>query len=155
MREEYRIMATVKHLVNSKTDSTHYAVKANETVLKALRIMTAANIGSVLVMEEEKIIGIFTERDYLQKGELQGRTAAQTTVREVMTDAMYTVTTETSTDECMAVMMKLHIRHLPVVENGILVGIISMRDVVAAAVDERETKIKGLEDFIRESGFRR
>jgi signal-transduction protein with cAMP-binding, CBS, and nucleotidyltransferase domain len=155
MREEYRIMATVKHLVNSKTDSTHYAVKANETVLKALRIMTAANIGSVLVMEEEKIIGIFTERDYLQKGELQGRTAAQTTVREVMTDAMYTVTTETSTDECMAVMMKLHIRHLPVVENGTLVGIISMRDVVAAAVDERETKIKGLEDFIRESGFRR
>jgi predicted transcriptional regulator len=155
MREEYRIMATVKHLVNSKTDSTHYAVKANETVLKALRIMTAANIGSVLVMEEEKIIGIFTERDYLQKVELQGRTAAQTTVREVMTDAMYTVTTETSTDECMAVMMKLHIRHLPVVENGTLVGIISMRDVVAAAVDERETKIKGLEDIIRESGFRR
>jgi CBS domain-containing protein len=117
--------------------------------------MTGANIGSVLVMNEDKIIGIFTERDYLQKGELQGRTAAQTTVREVMTDAMYTVTTETSTDECMALMMKLHIRHLPVVENGTLVGIISMRDVVAAALEERESKIKGLEDFIHDSGFRR
>ena len=148
-------MATVKHLVDSKTDSTHYAVKANETVLKALRVMTGANIGSVLVMNEDKIIGIFTERDYLPKGELQGRTAAQTTVREVMTDAMYTVTTETSTDECMALMMKLHIRHLPVVENGTLVGIISMRDVVAAALEERESKIKGLEDFIHDSGFRR
>jgi CBS domain-containing protein len=148
-------MATVKHLVDSKTDSTHYAVKANEPVLKALRIMTEANIGSVLVMEDNKIIGIFTERDYVQKGELEGRAAAKTSVREVMTDAMYTVTTETSTDECMAVMMKYHIRHLPVVENGALVGIISMRDVVAAAVEERESKIKGLEDFIRESGFRR
>ena len=117
--------------------------------------MTEANIGSVLVMEENKIIGIFTERDYVQKGELEGRAAAQTPVREVMTDAMYTVTSETSTDECMAVMMKFHIRHLPMVENGALVGIISMRDVVSAAVEERETKIKGLEDFIRDSGFRR
>ena len=148
-------MATVKHLVDSKTDSTHYAVKANETVLKALRVMTGANIGSVLVMDENKIIGIFTERDYVQKGELEGRTAAQTLVREVMTDAVYSVTTETSTDECMAVMMKLHIRHLPVVENGILVGIISMRDVIAAALEERESKIKGLEDLIHDSGFNR
>lgn len=148
-------MATVKHLVDSKTDSTHYAVKANETVLKALRVMTEANIGSVLVMEEGRIIGIFTERDYVQKGELEGHTASKTPVREVMTQDMYTVTTDTSTDECMAVMMKFHIRHLPVVENGILVGIISMRDVVAAALEERESKIKGLEDFIQSSGFRR
>ena len=148
-------MATVKHLVDSKTDSTHYAVKANETVLKALRVMQGANIGSVLVMDEGKIIGIFTERDYATKVELDGRTAANTPVREVMTEEMYTVTTETSVDECMAVMMKFHIRHLPVVENGVLVGIISMRDVVAAALEERESKIKGLENFIQDSGFRR
>jgi CBS domain-containing protein len=148
-------MATVKHLVDTKTDSTHYAVKANETVLKALRVMKGANIGSVLVMDEGKIIGIFTERDYATKGELEGRTAANTIVREVMTEEMYTVTTETSVDECMAVMMKFHIRHLPVVEEGVLVGIISMRDVVATALEERESKIKGLEDFIQASGFRR
>ena len=148
-------MATVKHLVDSKIDSTHYAVKANETVLKALRVMKEANIGSVLVMEAGKIIGIFTERDYASKGELEGRTAANTLVREVMTQEMYTVSTETSIDECMAVMMKFHIRHLPVVENGALVGIISMRDVVAAALEERESKIKGLEDFIQASGFDR
>src|SRR5512138_2234660 len=101
-------MATVKHLVDSKTDSTHYAVKANETVLKALRVMKGANIGSVLVMDEGKIIGIFTERDYAQRGELEGRTASNTTVKEVMTQEMYTVTTDTSTDECMTVMMKFH-----------------------------------------------
>jgi CBS domain-containing protein len=148
-------MTTVKHLVDSKTDNTHYAVKANETVLKALRVMQGANIGSVLVMEGGKIIGIFTERDYAAKVELEGRTAANTSVREVMTEEMYTVTPETSIDECMTVMMKFHIRHLPVVENGVLIGIISMRDVVAAALEERESKIKGLEDFIQASGFRR
>jgi CBS domain-containing protein len=148
-------MATVKHLVDSKTDSTHYAVKANETVFKALGVMSAANIGSVLVMEEGKIIGIFTERDYAKRGELEGRTAKETPVREVMTEEMYTVTTSTSTDDCMALMMKYHIRHLPVVENGKLVGIVSMRDVVAAALEERESKIKGLEDVIHSSGFDR
>ncbi len=78
-------MNTVKHLVDSKTDSTHYAVKANEMVLKALRVMTEANIGSVLVMEEGKITGIFTERDYVHKGELEDHIASKTPVREVMT----------------------------------------------------------------------
>jgi CBS domain-containing protein len=148
-------MATVKHLVDSKIDSTHYAVKAHEPVLKALRVMTEANIGSVLVMEDGRIIGIFTERDYVQKGELEGRAASETPVREVMTQEMYTVTTETSTDECMALMMQRHIRHLPVVENGVLVGIVSMRDVIASALQERESKIQGLENFIQASGFRR
>jgi len=148
-------MATVKHLVDSKTDSTHYAVKANETVWKALRLMVSANIGSVLVMDEARIIGIFTERDYVQKGELEGRTAANTSVREVMTDEMYTVTTDTSIDECMALMLQYHIRHLPVVEHGTLVGIVSMRDIVAAALEERESKIQGLENFISASGFGR
>lgn len=148
-------MTTVQHLVDSKIDSTHYAVKADETVLKALKLMANANIGSVLVMDSGKIVGIFTERDYATKGELEGRTAAETRVREVMTEAMYTVTSSSSIDECMALMMQHHIRHLPVVENGKLVGILSMRDVVAAAFEERESKIKGLEDFIRDSGFSR
>ena len=148
-------MATVKHLVDSKTDSTHYAVKANETVWKALRLMASANIGSILVMDEGSIIGIFTERDYVQKAELEGRTAAKTSVREVMTDEMYTVTTDTSIDECMALMLQYHIRHLPVVEHGTLVGIVSMRDIVAAALEERESKIQGLENFISASGFGR
>lgn len=148
-------MATVKHLVDSKIDHTHYAIKANETVLKALRVMSGATIGSVLVMEEGRIIGIFTERDYAQKGELEGRTAANTLVREVMTEHMHIVTTETAIEECMALMLKFHIRHLPVVENDTLIGIVSMRDVVAAALEERESKIEGLEHFIQSSGFKR
>ena len=146
-------MATIKHLIDSKTDSTHYAVKANETVLKALRIMAGATIGSVLVMEEGRIIGIFTERDYALKGELEGRTAAKTLVRELMTEDLYTVTTEASTEECMALMMRYHIRHMPVLEDGILVGMLSMRDVVAAVLEERESKIEGLESLIHASGL--
>lgn len=148
-------MATVKHLVDSKTDSTHYAVKASETVLKALRVMAGATIGSVLVMDEGRIIGIFTERDYVLRGELEGRTAANTLVREVMTPELYTVTSHTSIDECMALMLQHHIRHLPVVEDGMLIGIVSMRDVVATALEEREHKIEGLEKFIQASGFHR
>lgn len=148
-------MATVKHLVDSKTDSTHYAIKASETVLKALRVMAAATIGSVLVMDEGRIIGIFTERDYVLRGELEGHTAANTLVRDVMTPELYTVTSNTSIDECMALMLKHHIRHLPVVDEGALVGIVSIRDVVAAALEERESKIDGLEKFIQASGFRR
>jgi CBS domain-containing protein len=148
-------MATVKHLVDSKTDSTHYAVKANETVLRALRVMAGATIGSVLVMDEGRIIGIFTERDYAIKGELEGRSAATTLVTEVMTEHMHAVSSETSIDECMAIMLQYHIRHLPVVDEGTLVGIISMRDVVAAALAERESRIKGLEDIIQSSGFSR
>jgi CBS domain-containing protein len=123
--------------------------------LKALRVMGGARIGSVLVMDEDKIVGIFTERDYAEKGELEGRTAAQTLVRELMTEELQTVTTEASIDECMALMLQYHIRHMPVVEDGKLVGILSMRDVVAAVLEERESKIEGLENLIQSSGFRR
>jgi CBS domain-containing protein len=86
---------------------------------------------------------------------LEGRSAATTLVTEVMTQQMHTVSSETPIDECMAIMLQYHIRHLPVVDEGTLVGIISMRDVVAAALAERESRIKGLEDIIQSSGFSR
>lgn len=146
-------MATVKDLIGSKADGTNYALNADETVYEALRLMAEANIGAVLVMLEGRIVGIFTERDYLLKGELGDRTAGDTLLREVMTEEMYTVTTGTSVEQCMALMMQHRIRHLPVVEDGKLLGIISMRDVVAAALEDRESEIKGLENYILASGF--
>jgi CBS domain-containing protein len=148
-------MTTVKHLINSKADGTQYAVQADDTVLKALRLMAEARIGAVLVIDAGKIVGIFTERDYALKGELEGRTAKDTLVREVMTEEMYTVTTDTSADHCMALMMEHGIRHLPVVENGKLLGIISMRDVIADELADRESEIKGLENYILATGFER
>lgn len=146
-------MATVKTLMNTKKDATNYTVDCNDTVLKALEVMTNANIGAVLVTEGGKITGIFTERDYVRKGELLGRSAKTTKVKELMTEKMVTVTTDTSMDSCMALMKQYSIRHLPVVENDKLIGIVSMRDVVAVLMAERDSTIKGLENYILGSGF--
>jgi len=146
-------MATVKTLMNAKKDATNYTVDCNDKVIKALEVMVNANIGAVLVTEGDKITGIFTERDYVRKGELMGRSAKTTAVKELMTEKMVTVTTSTSMDECMALMKQYNIRHLPVVENDKLVGLVSMRDVVAVLMADRESTIKGLENYILGSGF--
>ncbi len=146
-------MATVKTLMNTKKDTTNYTVDCNDKVIKALELMANANIGAVLVTEGDKITGIFTERDYVRKGELMGRSAKTTAVKELMTEKMVTVTTNTSMDECMALMKQYNIRHLPVVENDKLVGLVSMRDVVAVLMADRESTIKGLENYILGSGF--
>jgi len=146
-------MATVKTLMNTKKDATNYTVDCNDKVIKALEVMANANIGAVLVTDGDKITGIFTERDYVRKGELMGRSAKTTAVKELMTEKMVTVTTSTSMDECMALMKQYNIRHLPVVENDKLVGLVSMRDVVAVLMADRESTIKGLENYILGSGF--
>ncbi|GAB4504880.1 MAG: CBS domain-containing protein [Anaerolineales bacterium] len=146
-------MATVRTLMNIKKDDTNYTVDCNDKVIKALEVMASANIGAVLVAEGGKITGIFTERDYTRKGELMGRSAKTTAVKELMTEQMITVTTDTSLDQCMALMKQYNIRHLPVVENDKLVGLVSMRDVVAVLIADRESTIKGLENYILGSGF--
>lgn len=146
-------MATVKNLIDSKKIEKNYSISCTDTVLKAVEVMAEANIGAVLVTENEKIVGIFTERDYTRKGELQGRSAKTTLVQEVMTEQMITVTTNTSVDQCMVLMKDYGVRHLPVVEEGKLIGLVSMRDVVAVLMADRESTIKGLENYILGSGF--
>ncbi len=146
-------MATVKKLLDAKKNETNYSIAADETVLRALQVMAEANIGSVLVTEKEKIVGIFTESDYARKGEIMGRVAKTTPVKEVMTGNMYTVTMDTSVEQCMALMKNHRISHLPVVERDQLVGIVSMTDVMNSAVSDRESEIKGLENYILASGF--
>ena len=146
-------MATVKQLMNTKSDGTNYIIECDDTVLKALKIMAEANISAVMVTENAKIVGIFTERDYSRKCELKGLSAENTSVRDLMTERMFTVTTETSTDQCMGLMTQHHIRHLPVVENDKFVGMVSMRDVVDILITEHKSTIKGLENYILGSGF--
>jgi CBS domain-containing protein len=147
-------MATVQDLLGAKTDASRYAIKANETVYKAIRIMAATRIGAVLVVENGIVIGIFTERDYFMRVEIENRSAKDTLVKEVMTDKMYTVPTQATIEQCMALMIQRHIRHLPVVENDKLMGIISMRDAVGAVLDERKGQIEDIENFTLASGFR-
>jgi CBS domain-containing protein len=146
-------MATVKQLMNTKTDGTNYTIDGNDSVFNALEIMAEANISAVMVTEGDKIAGIFTERDYSRKCELKGLSAKNTSVRNLMTEKMFTVTPETSMDQCMGLMKQHHIRHLPVIEDDKMVGMVSMRDVVDVLITERESTIKGLENYILGSGF--
>lgn len=146
-------MTTVRRLLEAKEGASNFAVSTTDTVLDALQVMTNAKVGAVLVTENHKIVGIFTERDYLQKGELAGNTAKSTLVKDVMTKDMYTVKMETTVEQCMALMDEHHFRHLPVVEKDQLVGIISIRDVLTAMLENKESAIKGLENYIMGSGF--
>jgi len=146
-------MTTVRRLLEAKEGVSNFAVSTTDTVLDALKVMTNARVGAVLVTENHKIVGIFTERDYLQKGELAGNTAKSTLVKDVMTRDMYTVNMETTVEQCMALMDDHHFRHLPVVEKDQLVGIISIRDVLTAMLENKESAIKGLENYIMGSGF--
>lgn len=146
-------MTTVRRLLETKEGASNFAVSTTDMVLEALKVMNDARVGAVLVTENHKIVGIFTERDYLQKGEMAGRVAKSTMVKDVMTHEMYTVNMETSVEQCMALMDEHHFRHLPVVENDHLVGIVSIRDVLNALLKNKEIEIKGLENYIMGSGF--
>ncbi len=146
-------MTTVRRLLETKEGASNFAVSTNDMVLNALKVMNDARVGAVLVTENHKIVGIFTERDYLQKGEMACRVAKSTMVKDVMTHEMYTVNMETSVEQCMALMDEHHFRHLPVVENDHLVGIVSIRDVLNALLKNKEIEIKGLENYIMGSGF--
>ena len=146
-------MTTVSILLDNKEVASKYSVSVNDTVLVALRAMADANIGAIFIVDGKRIAGIFTERDYLRKGELQGRQAESTPIQDVMTRNVYTVTRDTSVEDCIALMARHHIRHLPVVEDDQLVGLVSMRDVMRAMLENRGSEIKGIEDYIMGSGF--
>jgi len=146
-------MATVKQLISVKGDGTNYAVASTDTVLQALEIMAETNISAIIVTENNRAVGIFTERDYSRKCELKGLPAESTLVRDVMTEQIMTVTQKTSIDQCMKLMNQYHIRHLPVIENNTMVGMVSMRDVVDTLLSDRESTISGLENYILGSGF--
>jgi CBS domain-containing protein len=115
--------------------------------------MADRRIGAVLVVEQGIVIGIFTERDYIMRVEVEGRAAKETLLREVMTDQMYTVTTSTSIEHCLALMIRYRFRHLPVVEEGNLMGIISMRDAVATVLEAQGAGMRGIEDYTPATGF--
>jgi len=146
-------MTTVRTLLEDKDTEKNYSVASSDTVLQALKVMTEAHIGAILVTEGGKIVGIYTERDYLYKGEIEGHTAKDTLVKDVMVSKMMTVTKETTVEQCMGLMKQYNVRHLPVVENEHLVGLVSMRDVMFAALEIKQSEIRGLENYIMGSGF--
>jgi CBS domain-containing protein len=130
-----------------------YTVPASATVFEALQVMYEGNTGAVLVEEEEKIVGIFTERDYAREGEVKGRTARETIVSDVMTKQMVLIKPETTLEECADLMGKYHVRHLPVLEKERVVGIVSIRRLAEALLAEEKGAIVKLESYILGTGY--
>ena len=132
--------------------SAVHTVSPDDTVLDALRVMAEHNIGAVLVTSGGALVGILSERDYARKMVLHGKASHDTAVREVMTATLVSVTPRWTCDECMAVMTERHVRHLPVLDDGRLTGVISIGDVVRAVVQEQQSTITTLESFILSGG---
>jgi CBS domain-containing protein len=142
-------MTTVRDLMNAKGNKETYSVSSTETVYHAIEVMAEANIGAVLVTDEKRIVGICTERDYTRKIILKGLASKETQVKDIMTKEVITVAPETTVEQCMALMTKYRFRHLPVVENGHLTGVISIGDVVQSIIKEKESEISGLQEYIQ------
>lgn len=140
-------MTTVSSVLHDK-GNTIWSVAPDAMVFDALKIMAEKNIGALLVMQKDKVVGIFSERDYARKIVLKGESSRTTAVKDVMTSEVLSVHSEQSLDECMALMTNKHVRHLPVLENGNLIGLISIGDVVKAIISAHEFTIKQLENYI-------
>ncbi len=140
-------MATVKNLLETKGTQV-WTIAPDETVLAALEAMAEHHLGALVVMEAGKVAGIFSERDYARKSVGLADFSLNTPVRDLMSHPVYYVSPDQSVDECMTVMTAKHFRHLPVMENEQLVGIISIGDVVKQVITEREIEIKNLENFL-------
>jgi len=140
-------MRTVRELLKTKGRNI-WSVNPTETVYDALVVMADRNVGALVVLEEGRLIGILSERDYARKVVLQGKTSRDTLVREIMTENPVCVRPGQSIEECMALMTDKRIRHLPVIEGDELVGVISIGDVVKDIISEQEFVIEQLEHYI-------
>ena len=129
-------------------DDNIWSIASKETAYKALEIMANKDIGALLVIDEEQLVGIFSERDYTRKVILKGKSSKKTTVGELMTSPVFTISPEKSIEECMILMTAKHCRHLPVIESGKLIGVISIRDVVSAIITTQKVEIEDLRTYI-------
>jgi len=140
-------MKTVQQLLESKRYSV-VSVAPSSTVLDALKVMAEKEIGAVIVIDGEHLVGIFSERDYARKVVLQGKASKDTPVREIMTERVVCVRPEQSIEDCMGLMTDKRIRHLPVLQHKKVIGVISIGDVVKEMLSEKEFVIKQLESYI-------
>ena len=140
-------MITANRLLQMKGPET-WTIGPHKTVFEALQLMAEKNIGALPVVDDDMLVGIFSERDYARKVVLKGKNSFDTRVGELMTPRVYFVKPSRSMDDCMRLMSYMHIRHLPVVDYGQLKGIITMRDVVKAIITQQEQTIEELERYV-------
>ena len=142
-------MKIVAHILKSKPDQTVFSILPTASVFDAVKLMAERGIGALLVMEGEKIVGIVSERDYARKIILMGRSSRETPVRDIMTSPVMYVRPDQTSDECMALMTENRLRHLPVMDSGKLIGLISIGDLVKDIISEQQFIIQQLEHYIR------
>jgi CBS domain-containing protein len=140
-------MKLIKHLLDRK--GRHIvSVVPDTTVLEAITLMADKTIGSLLIMENDELLGIVTERDYARKVIIKGRSSKTTLVSEIMTTGVFTSSSSETVNSCMALMTEKRIRHLPVVEDNQVVGMVSIGDLVAAIISDQQEEIEQLGQYI-------
>ena len=140
-------MSQVKHLLESK-GSTIFSIAPNVPVLEAIKRMAEHRVGALLVMRGAELVGVLSERDYARKVILQGRSSSQTAVSDIMSSTPLTVGPDTDVFDCMRLCTDSRIRHLPVVEDNVVIGVISIGDLVKAVIDAQAEQIEHLERYI-------
>ncbi len=141
---------TIRQILKNKP--VIHSIGPQATVFDALKVMAEKNIGALVVLEGQELAGIFSERDYARKVALLGKSSRDMPVGEIMTPKVITIDPERTIGECMALMTEERIRHLPVIEAGRLVGVVSIGDVVRAVVEEQQFTIRQLESYIGSGG---
>jgi CBS domain-containing protein len=140
-------MQTVRQMLDAKGRAV-WTVGPDTMVVEALRLMAEQDLGALLVMEGDSLVGMMSERDYARKVFLRGKSSLNTPVQEIMTERVLTVPPERTVEECMALMTAHRVRHLPVLDEGRVVGVISIGDVVKASIEEKDFLIRQLENYI-------
>jgi len=140
-------MTTVRHLLDRK-DRALFSIEPEDPVLEAIRMMADHHVGALLVMRGSELAGIVSERDYARKVVLLGRSSAETPVWQIMSSPVVTVSRDSSIKDCMRLMTERRIRHLPVLEHGRVIAMVSIGDLVKAVIEEQQQTIEQLENYI-------
>lgn len=141
-------MPTVASILKNKASQEIYTIHPDATVLEAISLMAEKGIGALVVTQDQKVVGIVSERDYARKVALMERSSYNTVIHEIMTHAVLTVTPQDTTKHCMQLMTNKHLRHLPVVKNDQLIGLISIGDLVKDVMAEQQNLIEQLQQYI-------
>jgi CBS domain-containing protein len=140
-------MMTARDILRRKGNQV-FSATPGSTVYDALTLMAEKNVGALMVVDEEKLVGVFSERDYARKVVLKGKFSRETTVREVMSSNPLSIPPDEEITACMKLMTERQIRHLPVVEKNVLTGVVSIGDVVKAVIEDQKDSIQNLERYI-------